>query len=93
VCWWRAVIVLVNTGPGDAASLGEIILAGAFIVLVFGALIFAFAVPIIGFFSTHKERWHDYSTKKKSQVLRTTAITLAVIGLLIWLSSAPTSGS
>jgi Na+-driven multidrug efflux pump len=83
----------VNTGPGDAASLGEIILAGVFIVLVFGALIFAFAVPIIGFFSTHKERWHDYSTKKKIQVLRTTAITLSVIGLLIWLSSAPTSGA
>jgi Na+-driven multidrug efflux pump len=83
----------VNTGPGDGASLPELILAGVFIVLVFGAFIFAFAVPILGFFSTHKERWHDYTKKKKIEVLLTTTITLAIIGLLIWLSSAPTSGS
>jgi len=81
----------MNSGPGDAASLAEIILAIVFIVLVFGALIFAFAMPIIGYFSTHRERWADYSKKKRIQVLRTTAISLAVIGLLIWLSSAPTS--
>jgi Na+-driven multidrug efflux pump len=81
----------VNSGPGNAASWLEVFVAIFFVVLVFGALIFAFAVPIIGFFSTHKERWHDYSREKRISVIRTTLITLAVIGLLIWFSSAPTS--
>ena len=80
----------VNSGPGNAASWLEIAFAILFVVLVFGALVFAFIVPIVGFFSTHKERWHDYSREKKVSVIRTTIISLAIIGLLIWFSSAPT---
>jgi hypothetical protein len=79
----------VNGGPGNSASWLEILLAITFVILVFGALVFSFAVPIFGFFSTHKERWADYTRRDKLKVIVRTSTTIATIVILLMLSTGP----
>jgi Sec-independent protein secretion pathway component TatC len=81
----------VNGGPGNSASWLEILLAITFVILVFGALAFSFAVPIVGFFSTHKERWADYSCNDKLRVIFRTSLAIATIVSLLVLSTGPIS--
>ena len=65
----------------------EVLLAIAFVlvaVAVFAGTVYVFFAYI---FSNIKERWREYSSKKKFSVIRNIVIWFAVVGVLIALSA------
>ena len=76
-------------GPSLHASLGEILLAVFFVLLVFAMFIFAFGAPILSYIVTVKERWPEYSGRKKLSTLGWTALTLGVFTLLTFWAISP----
>lgn len=65
----------------------EVLLAIIFVIVAVLALLASFGVAFAYVFSNIKERWPEYETKRKVQILRDTAIAIFVISTLIWLAS------
>ena len=84
-------MVSMNIGPTAHASFLEIFLGAAFVLIAFAVLLFAFATPLVAFFSMHKERWSDYSAWRKLKILGTISLVAGVSILLIWLSTGTNS--
>ena len=93
VCSAYVLIDTMNIGPTGKSSWFEIALAVFFVVLVFGVFIFAFAAPIVSYFVTHKERWHDYTKQQKAKVYRAVIGTAVTAIVLIWLTTSPFSSN
>ena len=56
-------------------------------VVAFAVLIGTFVVAVAYVYSNVFERWPEYTTKRRFQVSRNIAITIAVIAVLTWLAS------
>ena len=65
----------------------EVILAICFVLVAFAVLIGTFVIAIAYVYSNVFERWPDYSSTKRIQVVRNIAIALATIAALIWFAS------
>jgi hypothetical protein len=65
----------------------EVLLAICFVVVAFAVLIGTFVVAVAYVYSNVFERWPEYTTKRRFQVSRNIAITIAVIAVLTWLAS------
>ena len=65
----------------------EVLLAIIFVIVAVLALLASFGVAFAYVFSNIKERWPEYETKRKVQIMRDTTITIFVISALIWLAS------
>jgi len=65
----------------------EVLLAICFVVVAFAVLIGTFVVAVAYVYSNVFDRWPEYTTKRRLQVSRNIAITIAVIAVLAWLAS------
>ena len=65
----------------------EVLLAIAFVIVAVGVFAGTFYVFFAYIFSNIKERWREYSSKKKFSVVRNLVIWFAVVAALIALSA------
>ena len=65
----------------------EVLLAAAFVLVAFAALIGSVALGIAYIYSNVFERWPDYTSKRRVQVIRNVTLTIATIALILWLAT------
>ena len=69
------------------ANPAEVVLAIVFVIVAFAAFIGTFVVAIAYLYSNVFEKWPEYTTKKRLQVIRNILVTLFIIATLFWLAS------
>ena len=79
----------MNMGPNAHASIGEIALAIFFVLLVFVIFIFAFGAPIVSYLVTIKERWPEYTPRKRLSTVAWSLLTAGVFVLLVSWAISP----
>ena len=72
-------------------SPGETFLAYVFTFLLFGLFAGGLIVPLIWIINTTRERWDDYSKKKRVRVIANFALATAVICLALWRGAMPSN--
>jgi predicted membrane metal-binding protein len=65
----------------------EVLLAIIFVIIAVLALLASFGVAFAYVFSNIKERWPEYESKRKFQIVRDIAITILIVAALLWLAS------
>lgn len=65
----------------------EVLLAIVFVIIAVLALLASFGVAFAYVFSNIKERWPEYESRRKFQIVRDIAITIIVVAALLWLAS------
>lgn len=65
----------------------EVLLAIIFVIIAVLALLASFGVAFAYVFSNIKERWTEYESKRKFQIVRDIAITILIVAALLWLAS------
>lgn len=65
----------------------EVILAICFVVIAVVALLATFGVTFAYLFSNFFERWPEYETRRKLQIVRNLAVSALVIFALLWFAS------
>jgi hypothetical protein len=65
----------------------EVLLAAAFVIVAFGALIGSVALAVAYVYSNVFDRWPEYTRAKRFQVSRNIALTVATTALVLWLAS------
>lgn len=81
----------MKTDVFGTSSLGETILTYLFTILLFGMFIGAIIVPVVWIINTTRERWDDYSKKKRIRVIANFVIAIAVIALALWRGAMPSN--
>lgn len=65
----------------------EVFLAICFVLVAFAVLIGSFLIAAAYVYSNVFEKWPEYSNKRRLQVSRNIAIVIAIIAIVMWLSS------
>ena len=65
----------------------DVLLAICFVVIAVLVFLATFFIGGGYVFSTIKERWHEYSTKKRIKVVVNFLVTFGIIATLLWLSA------
>ena len=65
----------------------EVLLAIVFVIIAVLALLASFGVAFAYVFSNIKERWPEYESRRKFQIVRDIAITIIIVAALLWLAS------
>ena len=69
----------------------EVLLGVVFVIIAVLIFFGTFGIGAAYVFSNIRERWHEYTSKKKLQVLSNTAIVIVVLSVLISLSATKLS--